>query len=268
MALSTIGTAGIADDAITSAKVDSTTAAFTVADLVVTNGITAGTSINAGTELVGNVSGRILLDASAGGTDVGDEFLLNATDASASNDGSKILFEEGTDDVSVFLSSGLPAAQLGTVPITNLPAGSVVQLVHAVEGNGVTSTSGSYASAYTEVFTPTSADNKVMVICSFSISDTRDGDQLLAYHRIRRTIENGTVATVSSPISAYNNTSGIEQHLRYISHPAAAKLVTAKTYTILDEPATTRPITYDLEHKAGTSVITAGVHWTFMEIVG
>jgi len=71
MALSTIGTAAIADDAITSAKVDSTTAAFTVADLVVTNGITAGagitaaTSINAGTELVGNVSGRILLDGSS-----------------------------------------------------------------------------------------------------------------------------------------------------------------------------------------------------------
>ena len=96
MALSTIGTAGIADDAVTSAKVDSTTAAFTVADLVVTNGITAGTSVNAGSELVGNLSGRILMDASAAGTDAGDEFLLNATDGSASNDGSKILFEEGT----------------------------------------------------------------------------------------------------------------------------------------------------------------------------
>jgi len=107
MALSTIGTAAIADDAITSAKVDSTTTAFTVADLVVTNGITAGASINAGTELVGNVSGRILLDASASGTDVGDEFLLNATDGSASNDGSKILFEEGTDDPNTLLNTDL-----------------------------------------------------------------------------------------------------------------------------------------------------------------
>ena len=105
MALSTIGTAAIADDAITSAKVDSTTTAFTVADLVVTNGITAGTSINAGSELVGNVSGRVLLDASAAGTDVGEEFLLNATDGSASNDGSKILFEEGTDDPNTVLNS-------------------------------------------------------------------------------------------------------------------------------------------------------------------
>jgi hypothetical protein len=62
-------------------------------------------SITAGTELVGNLSGRILMDASASETDVGDEFLLNATDASASNDGSKILFEEGTDDPNTILNS-------------------------------------------------------------------------------------------------------------------------------------------------------------------
>jgi len=123
MALSTIGTAAIADDAVTSAKVDSTTAAFTVADLVVTNGITAGTSINAGTELVGNVSGRILLDASASGTDVGDEFLLNATDASASNDGSKILFEEGTDDPNTVLNSNSTGVG-GTLTFENAPTGA------------------------------------------------------------------------------------------------------------------------------------------------
>lgn len=113
MALSTIGTAAIADDAITSAKVDSTTTAFTVADLVVTNGITAGagitaaTSITAGSELIGNVSGRILLDASAADTDVGDEFLLDGTDGSATNAGSKIVFEEGTDDPNTLLSTDL-----------------------------------------------------------------------------------------------------------------------------------------------------------------
>ena len=99
MALSTIGTAAIADDAVTSAKVDSTTTAFTVADLVVTNGISAGTDI------VGNISGRILLDASASGTDVGDEFLLDGTDGSATNAGSKIVFEEGTDDPNTVLNS-------------------------------------------------------------------------------------------------------------------------------------------------------------------
>tara|TARA_A100001011_G_scaffold25930_1_gene25509 strand:+ start:971 stop:1855 length:885 start_codon:yes stop_codon:yes gene_type:complete len=97
MALSTIGTAAIDNDAITSAKLDT--------NIAVDGSITAGTSINAGSELIGNVSGRILLDASAADTDVGDEFLLNATDGSASNDGSKILFEEGTDDPNTVLNS-------------------------------------------------------------------------------------------------------------------------------------------------------------------
>jgi len=58
----TIATAAIADDAITSAKLD-------------TN-IAVDGSITAGTELVGNVSGRIILDASAAATDVGDESFI------------------------------------------------------------------------------------------------------------------------------------------------------------------------------------------------
>ena len=97
MALSTIGTAAIDNDAITSAKL--------ATNIAVDGSITAGTSITAGSELIGNVSGRILLDASAADTDVGDEFLLNATDGSASNDGSKILFEEGTEDPNTVLNS-------------------------------------------------------------------------------------------------------------------------------------------------------------------
>ena len=130
MALSTIGTAGIADDAITSAKVDSTTTAFTVADLVATNSITAGT------ELIGNISGRILLDASAAGTDVGDEFLLNATDGSASNDGGKILFEEGTygqnltEGVGSVLQvqQGFTTAQLSSASTTYVTTGLIVKI--------------------------------------------------------------------------------------------------------------------------------------------
>ena len=50
---------------------------------------------------------RLLMDASAAGTDVGDNFLLNATDGSASNDGSKILFESATNDPNTLLSTDL-----------------------------------------------------------------------------------------------------------------------------------------------------------------
>ena len=151
MALSTIGTAAIADDAITSAKVDSTTAAFTVADLVVTNGITAGTSVNAGSELVGNLSGRILMDASASGTDAGDEFLLNATDGSASNDGSKILFEEGTYGQN--LAEGV---------------GSVLQVQQGFITSQMSSTSTTYVTTGLIVkITPKFSNSKILLFCSF-----------------------------------------------------------------------------------------------------
>ena len=50
---------------------------------------------------------RLLMDASAAGTDVGDNFLLNATDGSASNDGSKILFESATNDPNTLLNTDL-----------------------------------------------------------------------------------------------------------------------------------------------------------------
>ena len=107
--VSTLATAAIADDAITSAKLD-------------TN-IAVDGSITAGTELIGNVSGRILLDASAAGTDVGDEFLLNATDGSASNDGGKILFEEGTEDPN-FLLQSTSTKFGGTLAFENSPTGA------------------------------------------------------------------------------------------------------------------------------------------------
>jgi len=87
----TIATASIADDAITSAKLD-------------TN-IAVDGSVTAGTELIGNVSGRILLDSSASGTDVGEEFLLDAS-ASGTDVGGKILFEEGTDDPNTLINVG------------------------------------------------------------------------------------------------------------------------------------------------------------------
>ena len=124
---STLASAAIADDAITAAKIDDDGTGFTVGDLSVTN------------DIAGNISGRILLDASASGTDVGDEFLLNATDGSASNDGGKIVFEEGTDDVSALLKDGLPSGI--TINTPSLPAGCVVQQVSTVTGESSTTTS-------------------------------------------------------------------------------------------------------------------------------
>jgi len=89
----TIATAAIADDAITSAKLD-------------TN-IAVDGSITAGTELVGDVSSRIIMDSSAADTDVGDNLLLNATDGSASDDGSNFIYNEVVANNDA-LVSGIP----------------------------------------------------------------------------------------------------------------------------------------------------------------
>ena len=177
MALSTIGTAAIADDAVTSAKVDSTTAAFTVADLVVTNGITAGagitaaTSVTAGTELIGNVSGRILLDASASGTDVGEEFLLDAS-ASGTDVGGKILFEEGTDDASTLLTNGLPAGI--TINSASLPTGSPLQVVQVTKLDKFSMTSSTFAdvTGFAASITPSSSSSKILVMVSIGANCT------------------------------------------------------------------------------------------------
>ena len=86
---STLATASIADDAITAAKIDDDGTGFKVANLEVTGNI------------VGNISGRFLLDASASSTDVGENILLDGTDGSATNAGSNLLFDAATEDGSI-----------------------------------------------------------------------------------------------------------------------------------------------------------------------
>jgi hypothetical protein len=109
------------------------------------NSISVDGSITAGTELVGNVSGRILLDASAGGTDVGDEFLLDGTDVSATNAGSKILFEEGTDDgsavMSTFFAGGgtkVSVSSEGGTVFTDVQQGLAKAWFHIISGGATT----------------------------------------------------------------------------------------------------------------------------------
>ena len=145
----TIATASIADDAVTSAKLD-------------TN-IAVDGSITAGTDIVGNVSSRIVMDSSASGTDVGDNILLNATDGSASDDGSNFIYEEGTDDVSSLIHAGLPAGV--SVNSGSLPTGSVVQVVKS--GEILTS------------FTTASTDLVIVTNCSVSITPRFTNSKIL-----------------------------------------------------------------------------------------
>ena len=250
MALSTIGTAAIADDAVTSAKVDSTTTAFTVADLVVTNGITAGTSINAGSELVGNVSGRILLDASAAGTDVGDEFLLNATDGSASNDGSKILFEEGTDDVSSMLKSGLPGGI--TINDSSLPAGSSLQVLQVTKLDKFSMTSSTYAdvTGFAASITPSSSSSKIFVMVSIGANCTPGS---VAEFRLLRGSTEILLADAEGVRSRTTTT---------FYAGSGANAAAGIGINFLDSPNTTSAITYKIQIRSNSDGTIVGVNRT------
>ena len=126
MALSVIGTNGFADSSVTTAKVaDDAVTTAKVADDAVTGAKVAdldaltvsgdltvqGTTTAQGTT-VGFVSfDKLLLDGTDGSaTDAGDNLILNGTDATSANADSNILFESGTGDPSIILSS--PAAIL------------------------------------------------------------------------------------------------------------------------------------------------------------
>ena len=125
MALSVIGTNGFADSSVTTAKVaDDAVTTAKVADDAVTGAKVAdldaltvsgdltvqGTTTAQGTT-VGFVDDKLLLNATDGSaTDAGDNLILNGTDATSANADSNILFESGTGDPSIILSS--PAAIL------------------------------------------------------------------------------------------------------------------------------------------------------------
>jgi len=247
MALSTIGTGGIADSAISTAKIaaDAITSAKLDTNIAVDGSITAATSVSAGTsvsaatELIGNVSGRILLDASASGTDVGDEFLLNATDGSAANDGSKILFEEGTDDGSAALNNRLNQK----FDVGSIPQGGIVQVQTRKHTSAAFTTT---SNAYVDITTcaghikPKFADSKILVLISLPQlvnTYTRYG-----YFSVRRSIAGATAVDISGTTlenAGSNNADGI------IRVYAAGNIeFNELSLMCVDAPGTTEELTY------------------------
>ena len=110
----TIASAKIADDAITNAKIanDAVTGAKIEDNPTIAGNLTiAGTATAQGATSGFGDDPKLLLNATDGSaTDAGDNLILNGTDATSANADSNILFESGTGDPSIILSS--PAAIL------------------------------------------------------------------------------------------------------------------------------------------------------------
>jgi len=204
----TIATAKIADDAITAAKIDDDGAGFTFGDITTTNSITAGTDV------VGNSLSRILLNASAASTDVGDEFLLNATDGSASNDGGKILSEDGTDDGSSVVASGRAGQILQVVEIsTEANTGNVTALTEAAR----------------ITITPSSVSSKIFIVAHGAGQVTCGSSGIMSTKILRDALDGYIVGVFYSGLGSATN-----GHTHYITPHNSG----------VDKPNTTDPVTY------------------------
>ena len=214
MALSTIGTAAIADDAITAAKIDDDGTGFKVADLEVTGNI------------VGNSLDRILLDASAAGTDVGENFLLNATDGSASNDGSNILFEDGTNDAAA----------------VRLPTGTVLQVVKAQHRTAIARTDSGLAEVMEARITPRSTHSKILIYSRLSGDIHGDGSSgILSVAVYRGALTDGVFAGEAK-----------NQYYEGPAHGSSVNNYQSSSHMVLDSPMTTSEVTYNLCFARGS----------------
>ena len=177
-------------------------------------------------------------------------------------------------DATALASNAVTTAKVADDAVTSAKiaagaGGKVLQVVHQnadTSGNLVETTSGSFTNAFTASITPTVATSKILCICSFGTRDTRDGDQLISQYRMVRQISGGSDTVLSSAKTGYSNTENVYVHLRYISHPAAARIVTDATLTVEDDHNTTNAITYKLQMKASNTVGAGGCYFTLMEI--
>ena len=214
MALSTIGTDAIADDAVTAAKIDDDGTGFKVADLEVTGNI------------VGNSLDRILLDASASGTDVGENFLLDGTDVSSTNAGSNILFEDGTNDAASF----------------RLPTGTVLQVVKAQHRTAIARTDSGLAEVMEARITPRSTHSKILIYSRLSGDIHGDGSSgILSVAVYRGALTDGVFAGEAK-----------NQYYEGPAHGSSVNNYQSSSHMVLDSPMTTSEVTYNLCFARGS----------------
>ena len=198
-------TAVSVDDTLTITAVASQTS-FTVSEAV-------SIADNVVLILRADESSKMVLDASAASTDVGDE----------------ILFEDGTDDVSVLLKDGIPSGI--AINTKSLPTGSVLQVVTATDSTERTTTSTSLVTASNTLkatITPSSASSKIFVTCSFSYGSPE------GTYGFKAAIFRGSI-NLGAPTNRFGNM--FSGHSYNYSHA---------NFSVLDSPSSLSPITYQL----------------------
>ena len=127
----------------------------------------------------------------------------------------------------------------GTLPVANLPAGSVVQVINATTTTATSTTSSSFvATLLTASITPRSASNKILVQVTGPIDSAATNSQA-----------NGTIyrgATILSGAGGFTNI-----------FSNSGRIIGSLAMTHLDSPATTSSTTYTvyISGSAGATII-------------
>ena len=128
-------------------------------------------------------------------------------------------------------TTGVSAVQAGAVTTSDLPAGSVLQVVSVTTTLSFSSTSGTFASiGLAASITPTSATSKILVLASYT-TDSQVSNLLFASALYRNA---SAVLTFNTQYSA-----------------SGGYLATTPSINFLDSPATTSSTTYTVYGRIG-----------------
>ena len=140
------------------------------------------------------------------------------------------------------LRGGTP---LTSVTLSDLPAGSVLQVVYNSSGSDVALANDvtTFGDAVAASITPSATSSKILVLCS-AAGDVANANYRALRYRISRAISGGSTTTI------------IERNYHMYDANEQNHNIDNTELSILDSPSTTSAITYTLQgsHQSGSSV--------------
>jgi hypothetical protein len=159
--------------------------------------------------------------------------------------GTTVLDLPATSGTILTSASAISASSIttGTLPKAQLPTGSVLQVVSTTKTDTYTQNSNTFTdiTGYSVTITPTSASNKILVMCTLNICS------VTGYNLIGRLMRDSTPifigdAAGSRPRAAFEN---------FFLNSETAYTIPV---TFLDSPNTTSAITYKFQVKSGQTI--------------
>ena len=250
MAVFKIPTDGIADDAITSAKIP--TNAIGSAEIAAS----AVTRDELQSAAVNNISSdSIILNSTNGSADAGDFLVLDGTDNSSSNANDRILYDETFNPATFNIGTGTAGQAIKVATNGGLEfgtAGGVLQTVQTVKTDNFSTTSTTFVdvTGFSVAITPSSTSSKVLIMVNMNSSTSGGNNAMIKL--VRGSTDIGVGDASGSRLQATAQT-----RMDNDSNSSATL-----TTCFLDSPNTTSATTYKVQYEVqggtGTINITQG----------